>query len=56
MKTLTTKIQKEIKRLEAVLEKQSWIDERWQNEISGRITSLEWVLDEMNDINEEIQN
>jgi uncharacterized coiled-coil DUF342 family protein len=56
MKNLTTKIENEIKRLETILEKEAWIDERWENEISGRITSLEWVLDQMTDTDEEDSN
>jgi len=56
MKTLTTKIENEIKRLELKVEKEAWIDERWENEIYGRITSLEWVLQEMTDIDEEDSN
>ena len=56
MKTLTTKIENEIKRLELKVEKEAWIDERWENEIYGRITSLEWVLQEMTDIDEEESN
>ena len=56
MKTLTTKIENEIKRLELKVEKEAWIDERWENEIYGRITSLEWVLYEMTDIDEEDSN
>jgi len=56
MKTLITKIENEIKRLELKVEKEAWIDERWENEIYGRITSLEWVLQEMTDIDEEDSN
>jgi uncharacterized coiled-coil DUF342 family protein len=56
MKNLTTKIENEIKRLETILEKEAWIDERWENQISGRITSLEWVLDQMTDTDEEDSN
>jgi uncharacterized coiled-coil DUF342 family protein len=56
MKTLITKIENEIKRLETILEKEAWIDERWENQISGRITSLEWVLDQMTDTDEEDSN
>ena len=49
--TLVTNIKQEIQRLQEILEKNAWIDERWENEMEGRIDSLHWVLEQMSDTN-----
>jgi hypothetical protein len=40
-------IKKEIERLKEVLEKEAWVDERWESEVMGRIESLEWVSEKI---------
>jgi hypothetical protein len=40
-------IKKEILRLQEILEKEGWLDERWESELWGRIDSLEWVLEKL---------
>ena len=54
MKNLTTKIENEIARLETIRE--TAMANGFKYHITGRITSLKWVLQEMTDIDEEESN
>ena len=56
MKNLTTKIENEIARLETIRETDELMENGFKYHITGRITSLKWVLQEVIDIDEEDSN